>query len=136
MFKKGGGYAIPCLYDWRESMDRPGVFDLQHVRRLLENKFYKIAPNQSLIESPVDHGENYIAAAGSTDNSFALVYLAKGQSVKIEMSKLKNKVTASWFNPRNGFEKKIGVFRNDGIKEFTPPSSGKGYVLVLVLEIL
>jgi len=136
MFKKGGDIALPCLYDWRESMNRPGAFDLQHVRSLLENKFYKIAPNQSLIENPVKRGENYIAAAGSTDNSFALVYLAKGQPVKVVTGKLKGTVKASWFNPRNGFKKQFGIFRNSGITEFTPPSSGKGYDWMLVLETL
>jgi hypothetical protein len=136
MFKKGGDIALPCLYDWRESMNRPGAFDLQNVRTALEDKFYKIVPDQSLIENPVKRGENYIAAAGSTDNSFALVYLAKGQPVKVVTSKLKGEVKASWFNPRNGFKKQFGIFRNSGITEFTPPSSGKGYDWMLVLETL
>ena len=136
MFKKGGNIAIPCLYDWRKSMNRPGSFDLQHVRSLLEDKFYKIVPNQSLIENPVKRGENYIAAARSTDNSFALVYLAKGQKASVVMSKLKGEIAASWFNPRNGFKKRIGIFSNEGVREFTPPSSGKGYDWMLVLETL
>ncbi len=137
MFKKGGNFAIPCLYDWRESMDRPGAFDLRHVRKLFENRFYKIVPDQTFISgSQPTKGENRVAAAGSTDNSFALVYLAKGQSVNVVMSKLEGMIKACWFNPRNGFEKKIGVFRNNGIKEFTPPSSGLGNDWMLVLETL
>ncbi len=82
----------------------------------------------------VKPGENYLAAAGSTDNSFVLIYLAKGQPVKIKMSKLKANVTASWFNPRNGFKKQFGVFRNSGITEFIPPSSGEGNDWLLILE--
>ena len=136
MFKKGGNIAIPCLYDWRESMDRPGSFDLIHVRSLLEDKFYKIVPDQSLIKNPVKRGENYIAAAGSTDNSFALIYLAKGQKVNVVMSKLKGEIATSWFNPRNGFKKQIGIFDDKGIREFTPPSSGFGNDWMLVLETL
>ena len=134
MFKKGGDIIIPCLYDWRESMDRPGAFDMQHVRTALEDKFYKIVPDQSLVENGVEGDENYIAAAGSTDNSFALVYLAKGQPVKVVMSKFKGAVKASWFNPRNGFKKQFGVFRNSGTTEFTPPSSGLGNDWLLILE--
>lgn len=95
MYKKGEGSAIPCLFDWRESMDRPGAFDLQHVRTLLKDKFHKIIPNQSIIEGNPGEGENRIAAATSSDGSFALVYLAKGQSVKIEMNEFDSKVTAS-----------------------------------------
>ena len=118
-------------------MDRPGSFDLRHVRKLLENRFFKIVPDKTFISgSQPTKGENRFAASGSTDNSFALVYLAKGQSVKIVMSKMENDFKACWFNPRNGFEKKIGVFRNNGIKEFTPPSSGLGNDWMLVLETL
>ncbi|MEN8117599.1 MAG: glycoside hydrolase family 140 protein [Bacteroidota bacterium] len=134
MFKKGGEVAIPALYDWRESMDRPGAFDLIHVRNLLEDKFHKIVPNQTLIKDPVENGDNYIAAATSTDNSFALIYLAKGQTVNVVMSKLPGKMKASWFNPRNGFKKKIGEFRNEGTKQFTPSSSGNGRDWMLVFE--
>ncbi len=134
MFHKGDNIAIPCLYDWRESMDRPGAFDMQHVRTALEDKFYKIKSDESLFVNEVKPGENYLAAAGSTDNSFVLIYLAKGQPVKIKMSKLKANVTASWFNPRNGFKKQFGVFRNSGITEFIPPSSGEGNDWLLILE--
>lgn len=136
MFKKGGNIAIPCLYDWYESMDRPGAFQLQYVRKLLEDKFHKIIPDQSLISGNNSKGENYIISAISTDNSFALVYLAKGQPVIVKMDKLKEDVTASWFNPRNGFKKKIGIFRNEGLKEFIPTTSGKDRDWMLVLEKL
>ena len=136
MFKKGGNIAIPALYDWRESMDRPGAFDMMHVRELLEDKLGKLIPDQSIVYGINRKGENYIVAAGSTDNSFALVYLAKGQPVQVVMDKLDGRITASWFNPRNGYKKKIGNFRNEGIEDFTPPSSGEGNDWVLILEVL
>ncbi len=136
MFKKGGEVAIPCLYDWRESMNCPGAFDLMHVRTLLEDRFYKIIPNQQLVASKIGGGENYIAAATSTDNSFALVYLAKGQLVQVNMDLLPGKTRASWFNPRNGFKKEIGTFRNEGIKDFTAPSSGNENDWMLLFEKL
>ncbi|HKJ78841.1 MAG TPA: glycoside hydrolase family 140 protein [Prolixibacteraceae bacterium] len=134
MYKKGGNIAIPALYDWRESMDRPGAFDMMHVRELFENKLGKLVPDQSIVYGINRKGENYIVAAGSTDNSFALIYLAKGQPVQVVMSKINGRISASWFNPRNGFKKKIGPFRNEGIEDFTPPSSGEGNDWMLVLE--
>ena len=134
MYKKEGNIAIPCLFDWRESMDRPGAFDIKHIRTLLDDKFYKIVPNQSLIKTNYKKGESYIAAATSVDNSFALVYLAKGQTVKIDLSLLTQLSKASWYNPRNGFEKPIGFYRNEGIKTFTPPSSGIGNDWGLVFD--
>ena len=135
MFKKGGNIAIPCLFDWRESMDRPGAFSLQHIRTLLEDKFYKIVPDLSIINNPIVKGENYIAAACSNDNSFALIYLAKGQPIKVKMHKMAGKVKASWFNPRNGLTKEIGTFRNKGEREFKPPGSGINNDWLLLLEM-
>ena len=134
MFKKGGKIAIPCLYDWYDSMDQPGAFQLQYVRELMEDKFFKIVPNSSLLNSKVERGENFIAAATASDNSFALVYLAKGQKVEIKMDLLKGKSKASWFNPRNGIYSEIGVFNNEGLKEFIPNSSGNDRDWMLVLE--
>ena len=134
MFKKDGNIAIPALYDWRESMDRPGAFDMMHVRELLENKLGKLIPDQSIVYGINRKGEDYIVSAGSTDNSFALVYLAKGQPVQVVMTKIDGRMVASWFNPRNGYKKKIGNFRNEGIEDFTPPSSGEGNDWMLVLE--
>jgi hypothetical protein len=134
MFKKGEGSAIPCLYDWRESMDRPGAFDLQYIRTLLEDKFYKIVPDQSIINGNPGEGENRIAAATSTDGSFALVYLAKGQTVQINLEQIGDKVKASWFNPGNGEYKKIGKFKNEKNITFSPPGSGTGNDWMLVLE--
>ncbi len=136
MFKKGGEVAIPCLFDWRESMDRPGAFDLMHIRAALEDKFYRIVPDHTLIANPVERGENYIAAAGSNDNSFAMIYLDKGQPVRVNMDKLRVKVKASWFNPRSGIKEEIGVFRNNGVKEFKPQSSGINNDWLLLLEII
>lgn len=136
MYKKGEGSAIPCLYDWRESMDRPGSFDLQRVRTILEDKFHKIVPDQTIIDGNPGNGENRMAAAASTDGSFALVYLAKGQAVKIKMEKFSQKVSVSWYNPRNGFKKEIGTFKNEGTISFMPVSSGVGRDWMLVLEKL
>ena len=134
MYKKGEGSAIPCLYDWRESMDRPGAFDLKYVRTLLEDRFYKIVPDQSLISGDVGVGEDRILAAWSTDGSFALVYAAKGQPVSVHVERLKGKVKARWFNPRNGEYKKIGKYKNSKVATFNPPSSGIENDWVLVLE--
>ncbi len=134
MFKKGGNIAIPCLYDWAESMDRPGAFQLQYVRDLMEDKFFKIVPNPSLLNSKVEHGENFIAAATANDNSFALVYLAKGQKVELKMNLLYGKTKARWFNPRNGIYREIGEFENKGVSTFTPPTTGTGNDWMLFLE--
>jgi hypothetical protein len=45
-----------------------------------------------------------------------------------------DKVTASWYNPRNGKETKIGIVDNKGTKEFQPSGDkkdGNDWVLIL-----
>ncbi|MDW7692797.1 glycoside hydrolase family 140 protein [Flammeovirgaceae bacterium SG7u.111] len=135
MYKKGGGIAIPCLYDWRESMDRPGATQLVFLRKILEARpFDKIVPDQSLIYGLNPEGRSHIRAAGSSDGSFNLVYLGMGQKAMVNLHKLPNSVMGWWYNPKNGKVKKIGKFPNKGIKEFVPPSSGVGNDWLLVLD--
>jgi hypothetical protein len=134
MFKKEGEVVIPCLFDWRESMDRPGAFSLMHVRNLLEDKFHKIVPDQSLISGENPEGKKYIVAANSIDNSFALIYLCSGQKAHIDMGKIKQGMKAFWFNPRNGNVTETGIVIDNGIAIFAPESSGEGEDWMLVLE--
>jgi hypothetical protein len=44
------------------------------------------------------------------------------------------KVTAWWFNPRNGKATGAGTFANKGTHEFTPPDAGEMLDWVLVLD--
>ena len=45
-----------------------------------------------------------------------------------------DKVTATWYNPRNGQKTKIGIVSNKGIQEFQPSGiqeDGNDWVLIL-----
>lgn len=136
MFKKGESFAIPALTDWREAMDRPGAEDMKHVRDLFESRpFNKLLPDQSIIYGLNADGKNHIRSAGSTDQSYAMIYLAVGQQVKVVMQKVKGvMVNGWWYNPRTGEENSIGPVKNIGIQTFKPPSSGEGKDWILVLD--
>lgn len=136
MFKKGGQIAIPALYDWRESMDRPGAFDIQNIRSLFEKySLNNLVPDQSFIYGPNPDGEKHLQAAGSKDNSFALIYFAVGQSVNVVMGKIKGEeVSVTWFNTRDGSYSKSISIKNEGIVEFITPSIGKEEDWLLILE--
>lgn len=136
MFKLNGSIAIPCLTDWREAMDREGADDMRHVRALFESRpVSKIIPDQSIIFGMNPQDENHILAAGSNDQSFMLIYLAKGQPVDVVMKKSWGKVSVGWwFNPRTGEAEKIGEFENSGIRKFNPPSSGTDHDWLLVID--
>jgi hypothetical protein len=136
MFTKGSDPVIPCLYDWRESMDRPGAQQIKHIKTLLTKYcFSKTVPDQSAIIGKNYRNNNHIRAAAATDGSFLLAYLAQGQPVSIIMKKIAGpKVNAWWFDPRNGEMAAIGQFENGGRETFAPPTSGIGNDWVLVLE--
>jgi len=135
MFKADRNLAIPCLFDWRTSMDRPGADDMKHV-----NKFFTKYPFEKLIPlQQIIHGENpengdHIQSAVAEDRSFVLVYLAKGQTVNLDLSEFNNLKSITWFNPREGKLKNAGKIKNYGVLEFTPPSSGNDNDWMLVLE--
>ncbi len=135
MFEKGGNFAIPCLTDWREALDRPGAADLKHVRTIFEARsFSELIPDQTIIVGSNPKDSLQIRAAISADQYFALVYLSVGQPVSIDLSKMKNTVVASWYNPREGTVRKIGTFNNSGNQKFTPPSTGTDNDWLLVLD--
>jgi hypothetical protein len=49
-----------------------------------------------------------------------------------------NKITASWYDPRNGDTTTVGTFTNKGIQVFDPPGEkkeGNDWVLVLKKEV-
>ncbi len=138
MFRKGDKVEVPCLYDWRESMNRPGADDMRHVRKLFEARDYsKLIPDQSIIYGKNPNDSTHIRAAVASDGSFLIAYLALGQPVTVVMKKIKGSgVQARWFDPRHGEIVEIGTFENKGFRTFTPPSSGVNNDWLLVIDDL
>ena len=136
MFKKGSKVIIPCLYDWRESLDRPGANDIRHLRKLFEMRsFAKLVPDQSIIYGQNPENSTHIRAAMANDGSFLMAYLSVGQPVKVVMKKIVGEKTkAWWFDPREGTEIAIGEFAYTGFQTFTPPTSGDNKDWVLVID--
>ncbi len=136
MFKKGDKPNIPCLFDWRESLDRPGAMQIRFVKRLFEiRSISKLVPDQSAIYGINNKDDNHIRAAVAGDGSFLIAYTAKGRSVTIVMKKISGgKVNAWWYNPKNGESTSIGEFENKGFQTFLPPTNGLNNDWVLVLD--
>ncbi len=136
MFKKGDDVVIPCLFDWRESLDRPGAMQIRHIKALLLSRdFSKMQPDQSAIYGKNFQDDNHIRSSVAYDGSFMLAYMAKGQPVTITMKKISGKkVNAWWYNPREGKSTAAGEYNNTGFVTFTPPTSGIDNDWVLVLE--
>lgn len=136
MFRKGDKVVIPCLYDWRGSLDRPGANQIRHIPKLFENRdFSKLIPDQSVIYGKNYKDNNHIRAAVASDGSFLIAYMAQGQPVTIVMKKIRGpEVNAWWYNPRNGSTLPAGEYGNSGFIKFTPPTSGIDNDWILVLD--
>jgi hypothetical protein len=136
MYRPGQPIAIPCLFDWRESLTRPGAEQMRFVRALFEAySLAKLLPDQSLVYGPNPEGPDHVRAAGSSDRSFALLYLPRGKPVDVVLGKVAGgKVQIRWYEPRNGTFTNGPVVENHGIGHFAPPASGPERDWMLILE--
>jgi len=120
--------------EWKSALNAPGAQQMRHLKDLmLSRPFFDRIPDQSLLYAEQGQRYDYLAAARGQD--YAFIYTYTGRKMDVAMGKIKGKkVKASWFNPRNGSWKEIGVFDNSGNLEFHPPGEvrdGNDWVLVL-----
>jgi hypothetical protein len=118
---------------WQEALRRPGAEQMKHLRALSESR-----PHRSRVPDTALLAENYEGAnhlQACRGNDYAIIYTPNGLSIKVNLSSLPGQsVRAWWFDPRNGAATEIGVFANTGVREFVPPSCGRGGDWVLVLD--
>lgn len=121
---------------WPEALSQPGSKQMGYLRRLFESRpFIGLVPDQTIIASEPGKGADHVRAARAEDGSFALLYSPTGKAVAVEMSRIKgSRVAAYWYNPRDGTSRAVGLFPSSGIKEFVPPTKGRGNDWVLVLD--
>ena len=127
------GVNGPLLY-WNEAVHRPGGAQMQFLRALMESRpFLSRVPDQSLVVDELKVADHIAATRG---DGYAFIYSAQGRAFKVRLGKVSGaRVTAWWFNPRNGAAEKIGTFENQGEREFTPHlHGGFGTDAVLVLD--
>ena len=119
---------------YKEAMELNGANQMKFVRRLLESRpFLDRVPDQSLIvENNLFAGERIQATNGK---DYAFIYSAQGREITVNMGKISGtKITASWYNPRNGVSREAGSFDNKGQQKFTAPTAGYGQDWVLILD--
>lgn len=122
---------------WTEALDRPGAFQAGYLKKLiLSRPSLQRVPDQSILKSAQGEKGDHITAFRDSDNSYAMIYLPVGKTIKVDVSWLKaSQITAWWFNPQTGRSQKIGSFStgNDPL-QFEPPTTGTGNDWVLVLN--
>jgi hypothetical protein len=130
------------LMPWTEALSQPGAVQMRHARALLESRpFLSRVPDAGIVvedrvpTSVPGAGRYHFAATRDASGSYAMVYAPVGRSFKVRMEKIAGaRVRAWWFNPRDGRATAIGVFSNEGEREFSPPDKGEMLDWVLVLD--
>ena len=81
-------------------------------------------------------GRYRFSATRDEAGTYAMIYAPVGREFSVRLDVIKGKkVTAWWFNPRNGKTTKIGAFANDRKeRKFVPPDCGEMNDLILVLD--
>lgn len=122
---------------WQEALDRPGVSQLKHLRRLMLSRPYlNRIPDQNLIVSDVGERGQHIRATRADDGSYAMIYVPDpGRVFEINFALLSgDRLTAWWYNPRSGEASRIGIYARHTdrtFERFTTPPDEPDWVLVL-----
>jgi hypothetical protein len=133
MFRKGDNPAYGNKILWNDAINALGAGQMVYIKKLILNfPYLERVPDQSLI---ANQGEKYDYLTATRGKNYALIYTYTGRKIAVNMGKIAgDKVTASWYNPRNGQKTKIGVVANKGTKEFQPAGKkedGNDWVLIL-----
>jgi hypothetical protein len=137
LYKDGDGpFPRNGFQPWRKAIAYEGSGQMLFLRHLFELRpWYRLVPDQSVIASGQEDGEDHVQAALADDGSFLLAYLPHGHAVGIHMDRLSgNDVRGRWYDPRDGTWREIGGFTNKGVHEFDAPSRGDHSDWVLVLD--
>ena len=142
MWSAGKAPVNNPLMPWNEAIHQPGAGQMQHGRKLMESRpFLTRIPDDSIIASNrvsssiPGAGRDRFVAPRDEAGSYAMVYAPMGRRFSVNMNKITGaKVKTWWFNPRDGSAKEIGLFDNQGVREFTTPDHGEMIDWVLVLD--
>ncbi len=133
MFRKGDNPAYGNKILWNDAINAPGAAQMVYIKKLiLDFPYLERVPDQSLI---ANQGEKYDYLTATRGNKYAMIYTYTGRKIAVNMGKIAGrKVTASWYNPRNGQRTKIRTVANKGVQEFQPSGKkedGNDWVLIL-----
>ena len=121
---------------WTEAIDRPGAFQVGYLKKLIESRpsLHRI-PDQSIIQAGQGEKGDYATAFRDSVGSYLMVYLPVGKTIIANTSNIHaRRFNAYWINPKTFKTTSIGAFKNQGSKEFTPPTLGFENDWVLVID--
>ncbi len=129
---------------WDEAIYAPGAAQLIHIKNLMLSRPYlNRIPSPEMLpglpETPAPDNSIHFdslraahpVATRDADGTYGMVYFPLAeQSLRVDLSPLKYRVKARWFDPRNGKVHAAGEYPNE-VVIFTSPLAGPDWVLVL-----
>lgn len=112
----------------------PGAEDMKHLRNLVESPNYlNRIPAPELLLKGQGSGASRIETMSDTDKTFVMMYIPQmNQSITVDLSIVAGKkVTAWWYDPRNGVGTLIDTDTHQKTLEIKTPPYGPDWVLVL-----
>jgi hypothetical protein len=121
------------LMPWQEAILRPAAGQVQYLRGLMESRpYFDRIPDQSLLAAGPVPGKLHAQATRDAQGRYAFVYLPESDPVEISLDRLAGpRVTAQWYDPRNGEWRPAGEGKAQGTVLYVPPAEGPDWVLVL-----
>jgi hypothetical protein len=118
---------------WTEALHLPGSGQMQHAKNLLQSRpYFSRVPDQELVISEIGSGSNHVQSTRDESGSYALIYVPVNTKVTINLDKLSgDTLNVFWFDVRTGVARRVGTVQKSGTHEFTTPSGGPDWVLVL-----
>jgi Protein of unknown function (DUF4038)/Putative collagen-binding domain of a collagenase len=138
----GNGYIWPFikLHWWEKHLNSPGTFDMHKLNDFIKSvHWWDLVPSgmngmRNLITygGSKDSSTDYVAAAATADGTLLIAYVPPDHtgSITVDMTVLKEKVKAYWFDPTSGTLMAVSSssFNNKGTQQFTPPGkNNSGY---------
>ncbi|MCW3120097.1 MAG: hypothetical protein JWM28_4179, partial [Chitinophagaceae bacterium] len=120
-FGEKGSNLFANLHGWKEALDFTAAHEMKYLRRLIESRPMRDRiPDQSILVNEGYGNAERIQATRGKD--YAFVYSAYGRDIIVKTDKITGtKINATWYDPRTGNTKFIGVFDNNKQMKFTPP---------------
>jgi len=120
-------------HTWRDAMTFPGAPQVATIlRRLLdENQWWKLSPHPAAITGDPGRGQSQVVAMRSASGDRILIYLPTSRPVKVKLDLTGSaKVTARWFDPRDGRQTPAGEHAIGSTVEFKIPEDWEDAVLI------
>lgn len=121
---------------WNEAINDPGAGQMQYVKDLmLLRSFFDRVPSQEMV---LNSGEKYNYIAATSGKNWAMFYTYNSSDIKVNGDAInRNKITASWFNPRTGEVSGKEKIEKQKVMEFECPGekeNGNDWVLIIDFE--